>query len=55
MMPKQKVNAYLKFNLDMLAKPLTMHYNDNVKDVSQAQKVLQKFRLVKNDTPIRKI
>jgi hypothetical protein len=54
MMPKEKTNAYLNFNLDVFARPMKLIYNDDVSDLSQAKKVLQKFRLVKNDSTIRK-
>ncbi len=53
-MAKEKTNAYLNFNLDVFARPMKLIYNDGVSDLSQAKKVLQKFRLVKNDSTIRK-
>ena len=53
-MSKEKVKAYLNFNLDVFARPMKLIYNDDVADLKEAQKVLQKFRLVKNDPPTRK-
>ncbi len=43
----KKVFAVLKFNLDVIARPMKVVYNDEVKDVKQAQQVLRKFMLVK--------
>lgn len=54
MMAKEKSVAYLNFNLDTLARPMKLIYNDEVKSLKEAQTILQKFRLVKNDPPIRK-
>ena len=50
-----KVPAYLNFNLDVLARPMKQIYNDEVKDLSQAQEVLKKFMLgSQNDSTTRK-
>lgn len=45
--PKQYL--ILKFNLDILAQtsPLSVYENDEVKDLTQAQEILRKFRLVR--------
>lgn len=47
--------SVIKFNLDVLAKPVKLSYNDEVVDVTQAQQVLKKFMLSdQNDSTIRK-
>ena len=45
--PKQYL--ILKFNLDIVARPspLSVYENDEVKDLTQAQEILRKFRLVR--------
>ena len=53
-MSKEKSVAYLNFNLDVVARPMKIIYNDDVSDLKQAQTVLQKFRLIKNDASTRK-
>ena len=44
-MAENKVQHFIKFNLDVLVRPVKVVYNDDVKDLTQAQKVLEKFKL----------
>ena len=44
--PNTTVKAIIKWNLDLLAKPIRVIHND-VPDLSQAREVLRKFQLVK--------
>jgi len=48
-MQKEKTTAYLNFNLDMIARPMKLIYNDEVNDLKEAKEVLRQFMLVKND------
>ena len=49
--PKKEPKEYwvLKFNLDLVAKPdpIRVYLNDEVRDLTEANNVLRKFRLVK--------
>jgi len=36
---------FIKFNMDVLVTPIKVVYNDEVKDLTEAKKVLEKFTL----------
>ena len=43
----EKESYILKFNMDVVVKPIKIIYNDDVKDLKEAREVLRKFTLVK--------
>ena len=44
-MTDKKVQHFIKFNMDVLVTPIKIVYNDEVKDLTEAKKVLEKFTL----------
>jgi len=44
-MTEKKVQHFIKFNMDVLVTPIKVVYNDEVKDLTEAKKVLEKFTL----------
>ena len=45
--PTKDKSAFLKFNMDVVAKPTSLLYNDEVKSTKQAKDLLSKFMLKK--------